>query len=295
MLNWIWKRSLITLLLAIVFTLSACTSPEQGLMINWTIVDDQMIWDAVDGAAYYQVLRYDINDLNQAPIPYQDYYVYQPKMPLMQFTKNLDHYIGLRVFYPDGTTKDSQMMHFYQDMPLPYPFPFSYDYHDDWVTWQSAGFFIPKLVNFTLKVNDEEFIVGTANTDDYPSSEFQSGVNEISIRANYTNGHSDYSPVKYIFNDIQRWTNPLYYDPSLNEDLTFTLDLTEPIIFVHGYYPINNYILDDSIITISGNVFTINRYFIESHQYLSSYGVIYIVTNECMYYYNISDISQYPG
>lgn len=287
MLHMLWKRGLVVILLFALFTLSSCTANNAGIIKNWKVENDILSWDAVDGATYYEILWYQ-NENSDSLLISQGYYVYDSNMALAQIAKNKDIYIAIRVHLSDGTTEDSEMMHFKQDIQFPYPSSIGGNYIRTNLMWYDLSDEYPSLINYTIKVNDEEY---TVNTNEFDLTAIEANIYEIYVKANYTGGQSEYSPVYYVTHLLPNENTTLYYDPSLNQNLSFSLSLTMPVVYIHGEYVLNRDILDDSIITISGNDFILNRYYIESQSSGPYYGSIYIVTGDCIYTINIYDIS----
>ena len=284
-----FKKSLICSMLFMVFMFIASdTMQDAGIIKNWRIDNRYLLWEEVDEAAYYEILFFNEDDF-EVPIPYDNYYVYAPKFSLATFNNDTDYFVRIRTTLRSNEFIDSEIIQFRLDDKFPYPLILGSNDKYPGIYWEDLSLNYPSLEDYTLLINGE-----TYTTDEHALnlSFIDANIYEIYIRANYMHGHSEYTPVYYILHSSTNSSKAsVYYDPNGNEDLEFSLELDEPIMYIKGANRSNYSILDESIISYADSVFTLNRFFIENNGTSPIYTHLNIVTENFVYNVTVYDIS----
>jgi hypothetical protein len=272
-----------------VFMLSACdTKQDAGIIKNWRIDNRYLLWEEVDEAAYYEILFFNEDDFEH-PISFDNYYVYAPEFSLATFNNDTDYFVKIRTTLTSKESIDSEIIQFRLDDKFPFPLILGSNDKYPGINWEDLSLNYSSLEDYTLLINGE-----TYTTDEHALnlSFIDANIYEIYIRANYTQGHSVYTPVYYILHSsINSSRVSVYYDSNENEDLEFSLELAEPIMYIEGANRSNYSILDESIISYADSVFTLNRFFIENNGTSPIYTHLNIVTENFVYNVTVYDIS----
>ncbi len=288
--------SIFFMLFILLTLLSGCSTQDAGI-IQWNYKNNSIDWKDVDNAAYYQLIFYE-DDLETELYNLIPTYSYDSIYSLYQSDNNTTYNLIIKVFYEDGTQEESDWIQFTINRDYQYPtFSDVQGVFLSHFSWTDIGVDDDDLVNYTLKIDNNEY---TVETNSYDLSELSEGIHEIKVRANYSEGSSIWSEICYLSISVEIESLNVYYDISSSEDFTYTIDGLSDVIYIKGYYNLDVRKAPISgVVTVSGDTINVNRYYLLNETFLGG-NTLYqsnpiffeILTDQERYILFITDIQE---
>jgi hypothetical protein len=252
------KRILnVLILVLLMITLQGCNNYKDAGIIEWTFKDEQLDWKDVKDAAYYEILFYEDDLVTETTL-----FAYSSEYSFYGFQADITYNLKIKVHYFDETAEESDFIQFSINREFQYPYLVGGNYIRTDLTWYDCSYFT-RFVDYTLRINDEEY---TLDTNEYDMSDYDYGIYQIQVKANYESGSSDWTEILYLplLQDDNRIT--VNYSITSGEDIIYTFDGDISIEVVQeGHNGVADYSpLPESIVTIDGSTFTINKYYIQN-------------------------------
>ena len=193
------KFVLLFVLFAFLPLLNSCSMNDAGI-IKWTYKDELLDWKDIKSATYYELVFYQTDpDTGEVVTPLTPAfmgefiaYAYDSQYSFYGLANHYSYNLKIKVYYEDGSTEDSDLIHITHDLDFPYPIQFGFgEYVGYGLSWHMYSEGVSDLVNYTLRINGEEFDI---DTNQYDMDDYDSGIYKIQIRVNYETGSSKLLP-----------------------------------------------------------------------------------------------------